>query len=105
MSCHSLIADHATKTYFNIGKWPVFAPPGLNRFIKEKSSIGGGHILDLSNASDIEQELAYWNCSNIPDSVAALRLFAKDAILILLNEECDDYWRAEETYTKIGQLT
>ncbi len=105
MSNRSLIADHAAKSYFQIGKWPVFAPPGLNRFIKGKSSIGDGHILDLSNASDVEQELAYWRCNNIPDSVAALALFAKDAILILLNEEHDDYFRVEESYVKIGQLT
>ena len=104
MSNWSLLADHASRTYFQIGKWPIFGPPSKNDFIVGENSDGNGLIVDLNDKSKVEDELAYWSRKNIPEQAEMVCAFVKDRTIILLNEEDDDYWRVDEEYAKVGQL-
>ena len=105
MSNRSLIADHASKTYFVIGKWPIFGPGASHKFMVGKNPDGDGDVLELSDTIAVQKELAYWNCTDVRECAVALWEFSNNKTVILLNEEHDDYWRVKETYTKAGQLT
>lgn len=104
MSCWSLIADHENKTYFQIGKWPIFGP-GSPGFMVWTHPDVEGVILDLSDKAAIENELQRWNCQNIQEGADALMDFAKGSIPFLLCEEDDDYWEVQETYRMVGKLS
>lgn len=104
MSNWSLLADHASRTYFQIGKWPIFGPPSKNDFIVQKNPDGDGSIVELNDKKKVEDELFYWNRNDVADQADKVCAFVANRTIILLNEEDDDYWRVDEEYEKIGQL-
>lgn len=104
MSNWSLLADHASRTYFQIGKWPIFGPPSKNDFIVGKNPDGDGLIVDLNDRNKVEDELLYWSRDNVVEQADMVCAFAANRVIILLNEEDDDYWRVDDEYAKVGQL-
>jgi hypothetical protein len=82
MSNRSLIADHASKTYFVIGKWPIFGPGASHKFMVGKNPDGDGDVLELSDTIAVQKELAYWNCTDVRECTVALWEFANNKTVI-----------------------